>query len=34
MGFNRGKIENQRRHAAEQKAAARRVTDAQVFGNA
>jgi hypothetical protein len=31
MGFNRRKLEDQRREAAEKKAAARRATDAQVL---
>jgi hypothetical protein len=30
MGFNRRKMEDQRRQAAEKEAAARRATDAQV----
>jgi hypothetical protein len=31
MGFNRRKLEDQRRQAAEKEAAARRATDAQVL---
>ena len=34
MGFNRRKIEDQRRHAVEKEAAARRATDAQVLEDA
>jgi hypothetical protein len=34
MGFNRRKIEDQRRQAAEKEAAARRATDAQVLADA
>jgi septal ring factor EnvC (AmiA/AmiB activator) len=34
MGFNRRKMEDQRRHAAEKDAAARRATDAQVLEDA
>src|SRR5947209_3063273 len=34
MGFNRRKMEDQRRHAAEKEAAARRATDAQVLEDA
>jgi hypothetical protein len=34
MGFNRRKLEDQRREAAEKKAAARRATDAQVLEDA
>jgi hypothetical protein len=34
MGFNRRKMEDQRRQAAEKEAAARRVTDAQVLEDA
>ena len=34
MGFNRRKMEDQRRQAAEQEAAARRATDAQVLEDA
>jgi hypothetical protein len=34
MGFNRRKLEDQRRHAAEKEAAARRATDAQVLEDA
>jgi hypothetical protein len=34
MGFNRRKMEDQRRHAAEEKAAAHRATDAQVLEDA
>jgi len=34
MGFNHGKLEDQRREAAEKKAAARRATDAQVLEDA
>jgi len=34
MGFNRRKIEDERRHAAEQEAAARRATDPQVLKDA
>src|SRR5205823_5215635 len=34
MGFNRRKMEDQRRQAAEKEAAARRATDAQVFEEA
>jgi hypothetical protein len=30
MGFNRGKMEDQRQQAAEKEAAARRATDARV----
>jgi hypothetical protein len=33
MGFNRRKMEDQRRQAAEKEAASRRATDAQVFGS-
>jgi len=34
MGFNRRKMEDQRRQAAEKEAAARRATDAQVLEDA
>jgi beta-phosphoglucomutase-like phosphatase (HAD superfamily) len=34
MGFNRRKMEDQRREAAEKEAAARRATDAQVLEDA
>jgi beta-phosphoglucomutase-like phosphatase (HAD superfamily) len=34
MGFNRRKLEDQRREAAEKEAAARRATDAQVLEDA
>jgi hypothetical protein len=34
MGFNRRKMEDERRHAAEQEAAARRATDPQVLKDA
>jgi hypothetical protein len=34
MGFNRRKLEDERRHAAEKEAAARRATDAQVLEDA
>ena len=34
MGFNRRKMEDQRRNAAEKEAAARRATDAQVLEDA
>jgi phage FluMu protein Com len=34
MGFNRRKMENQRRQAAEKEAAARRATDAQILEDA
>jgi hypothetical protein len=34
MGFNRGKMEDQRREAAEKEAASRRATDAQVLEDA
>ena len=34
MGFNRRKMEDQRRDAAEKEAAARRATDAQVLEDA
>jgi hypothetical protein len=34
MGFNRRKMEDQRRQVAEKEAAARRATDAQVFEDA
>jgi hypothetical protein len=34
MGFNRRKMEDQRRQAAEKEAAARRATDAQVLEGA
>jgi hypothetical protein len=34
MGFNRRKLEDQRRQAAEKEAAARRATDAQVLEDA
>ncbi len=34
MGFNRRKVEDQRREAAEKEAAARRATDAQVLEDA
>src|SRR5215467_15029536 len=34
MGFNRRKMEDQRRTAAEKEAATRRATDAQVLGDA
>jgi hypothetical protein len=34
MGFNKRKLEDQRRQAAEKKAAARRATDAQVLEDA
>jgi hypothetical protein len=34
MGFNRRKIEDQRRQAAEKEAAGRRATDAQVLEDA
>jgi hypothetical protein len=34
MGFNRRKMEDQRRRAAEKEAAARRATDAQVLEDA
>jgi hypothetical protein len=34
MGFNRRKMEDQRRQAAEKEAATRRATDAQVIGDA
>src|SRR5262245_66303453 len=34
MGFNRRKLEDQRREAAEKKAASRRATDAQVLEDA
>ena len=34
MGFNKRKMEDQRRHAAEKEAAARRATDAQVLEDA
>ena len=34
MGFNRRKMEDERRRAAEKKAAERRATDAQVFEDA
>ena len=34
MGFNRRKMEDQRRHAAEEKAVAQRATDAQVLEDA
>jgi hypothetical protein len=34
MGFNRRKMEDQRRHAAEKEAASRRATDAHVLEDA
>jgi hypothetical protein len=34
MGFNRRKMEDQRRQAAEKEAAARRATDAQILEDA
>jgi hypothetical protein len=34
MGFNRRKMEDQRRHAAEKEAASRRATDAQLLEDA
>jgi hypothetical protein len=34
VGFNRRKLEDQRREAAEKEAASRRATDAQVLGDA
>jgi hypothetical protein len=34
MGFNRRKMEQKRRHAAEKEAAARRATDAQMLEDA
>ena len=34
MGFNRRKMEDQRRHAAEKEAATHRATDAQVLEDA
>ncbi|MFZ1149861.1 MAG: hypothetical protein WAR76_09030 [Xanthobacteraceae bacterium] len=34
MGFNRRKMEDQRRHAAEKEAAARRATESQVLEDA
>jgi hypothetical protein len=34
MGFNRRKLEDQRREAADKEAASRRATDAQVFEDA